>query len=237
MSSLLSASLASPNVVEKLMNGGSSLSQQDPAAKSVLIFDWDDTLLCSSWLASHGYRLDYPERLPADASAVLSALAKAVIRLLNDAKDAADEVMIITNAETGWVELSAAKFMPEVLEVLKDIPVLSARSTFEPKYPDNPLDWKLAAFAQEVDRFVKQAGTDVKKHVISIGDSVHERSALMAAMESVHDGVCKSIKFVERPTVDQLMRQVDIMRSCVRSVVADKDSMDLMLSIQLLYSN
>lgn len=165
---------------------------------------------------------------------MLTALANSVVRLLNDAKRVASQVMIITNAETGWVELSAAKFMPDVLPVLRDIPVLSARSTFEPEYPDNPLDWKMAAFEQEVQRFVK-ASTAAKKHVISIGDSIHERSALMAAMERVEDGVTKSIKFVERPTVDQLMRQVDIMRSCIASVVAEKDPMDLMLSIQLLH--
>jgi hypothetical protein len=52
-------------------------------------------------------------------------------------------VVIITNAETGWVELSCKKFMPRVLPFLAGVKVLSARSTFESLYPDSPADWKV----------------------------------------------------------------------------------------------
>ena len=54
------------------------------------------------------------------------------------------EVHIVTNAETGWVQLSAAKFIPAVVPLLHRVSILSARSTYEGRYPDAPLKWKSA---------------------------------------------------------------------------------------------
>ena len=46
------------------------LDIEEPTAE--LIFDWDDTLLPSTWLNLKGLRLDYPEIIPED---VVQALA------------------------------------------------------------------------------------------------------------------------------------------------------------------
>jgi hypothetical protein len=109
---------------------------------AVIIFDWDDTLLSSSWLATNGLRLDEPEVVPPAAMKQLSQLEASVIVLLERALEFG-HVTIITNAETGWVELSARKFMPGVLGVLQRVHVMSARSSFERLSPDNPGDWKV----------------------------------------------------------------------------------------------
>lgn len=71
-------------------------------------------------------------------------LQNGVIALLNRASEFGTCV-IITNAETGWVELSCKKFMPRVVPMLARLKVLSARSTFETFYPDSPTDWKVRA--------------------------------------------------------------------------------------------
>ena len=47
----------------------------------------------------------------------------------------------------------------------------------------------------------------------------------------------KSIKFVERPTVEQLKRQVDLVSSCFDEIFRHNGSLDLMLTIQLLYAS
>ena len=113
-----------------------------PRALAVLVFDWDDTLLCSSWLAQNGLRLDYPEVIPASIQKQLEALQTSVVALLRRALTFG-KVMIITNAETGWVELSAKRFMPDVLTLLPELDVFSARSNFESLSPDSPSDWKV----------------------------------------------------------------------------------------------
>ena len=77
---------------------------------TTIIFDWDDTLLPSSWLSVKGLRLDYPAQLPKDVIDELETHQESVCAVLTKAAQCGT-VVIITNAETGWVELSAPRFM------------------------------------------------------------------------------------------------------------------------------
>ena len=79
---------------------------------------------------------------PPEATAQLAVLQDGVISLINRAQQLGS-VIIITNAETGWVELSCKKFMPRVAPLLTNIKILSARSTYEALFPDSPSDWKV----------------------------------------------------------------------------------------------
>lgn len=214
---------------------GPSVAVAPPAAsKTLMIFDWDDTLLCSSWLAQNGLRLDTPDIVPADAMAQLRLLEGSVIALLERAATHG-EVVVITNAETGWVELSAKKFMPGVLPYLAKLRVVSARSTYEPSFPDSPSAWKVQAFHADIGAAFTRWGAEASKNIISLGDSVHERTALHKVMAGQPKSLTKSVKFVERPTIEQLKRQVDLVHSCLADVVTHKGNLDLMLTIQLIY--
>jgi hypothetical protein len=74
------------------------------------------------------------------------------------------------------------------------------------------------------------------KNVLSFGDSVHERHALHKVTSSLTNVVTKSVKFVERPSIEQLKRQVDLVHSCLDDITAHRGDLDLMLTIQLLYN-
>lgn len=201
---------------------------------TVIIFDWDDTLLSSSWLAQHGLRLDEPAVVPKEYMAHLEMLQESVITLLTIALKLG-QVVIITNAETGWVEMSARKFIPGVLAILSKVKVLSARSTFEAIFPDSPSDWKVQAFYQEINSHYGDLHSDTRKNVLSFGDSIHERQAIHKVTEGLPHTLTKSIKFVERPTVEQLKREVDLVTTCIEELVVHEGNLDLMLTIQLLY--
>lgn len=70
--------------------------------KTIIIFDWDDTLLSSSFLSGKGYRLD-SELVRGKGDELdlqLQQLEQSVITLLTTALSYG-EVHIITNAETG----------------------------------------------------------------------------------------------------------------------------------------
>lgn len=82
------------------------------------------------------------------------------------------------------------------------------------------------------------AGGALPRNILSFGDSVHERSAILRVTAAMGAGVrTKSIKFVERPTIEQLKRQVDLVASCFDAIVGHSESLDLMLTIHLLYNN
>jgi len=116
--------------------------------KTAIIFDWDDTLLASTFLFTHGYRVD-SENLPEGLCVQLKELENSVRSVLQAARQFG-EVCVITNAETGWVQLSAQKFMPGLVPLLREIKIVSARSSFEPAYPESPMRWKALAFHEHL---------------------------------------------------------------------------------------
>lgn len=204
----------------------------EPVAE--LIFDWDDTLLPSTWLASQGFRLDFPAELPEDIILALSEHDQHVYKVLQKAMTFGN-VVIITNAERGWVEMSAARFMPTTQLLLSEITVISARSNYEPEFPDDPLNWKISAFRAQIEDFNGQTSPSTEKNIISFGDSVHERDAIQHVGNDMLNTFVKSVKFVERPTLDQLQREVALLNNCMDYVCNCRSNLDLMLTIELLY--
>jgi len=237
---------------------GSSMDTKEdkPSAtyspNTVIMFDWDDTLLASSFLSARGYRVDCVES-PAtvgDSSdaAQLRAQEQCVVALLTLALSYGT-VNIVTNAEVGWVELSAQKFMPSVLPLLQKVNVLSARSTFEPAYPEAPLKWKYYAFhdrlrsvfgdscmdsrAAEADIAMQHVAHEMKRNIVSFGDSHVEREAIRAVTRGVLGWRCKSVKFAERPTVEQLRRQLELVTNCFHYIATHPADLDLQLTVTL----
>lgn len=61
------------------------------------------------------------------------------------------QVIIITNSDDGWVKYSCERYLPQLLSVMEQYRVVSARTNYERFYPQQPLCWKAAAFAHEVN--------------------------------------------------------------------------------------
>jgi len=208
-----------------------NLDSQTVHKHTVIIFDWDDTLLASSCLSSQGLRLDSELEPEADVAEQLKLLEKSVISVLSRALEFG-EVHVITNAETGWVQMSAQKFIPGVVPFLDRVSVISARSTYERMYPEAPLKWKFHAFQ---DRLKEKIGDSKSaKNIISFGDSHVEREAVRAVTRGLPNTITKSVKFAERPSMEQLRRQIELVTSCFQFIYNHQGDLDLMLTISLM---
>jgi hypothetical protein len=198
------------------------------APKSAIIFDWDDTLLASSFLSNRGCRLDTDMSGFSDMAPLLRELETSVISVLELALEYG-QVFIITNAETGWVQLSCEKFIPRVLPLLGKINILSARSTYEPMYPEAPLKWKYYAFHERISSFYSDP--KAPKNVLSFGDSHVEREAVRAVTKLLPNSKTKSVKFAERPSMEQLRRQIELVTNCFRYIHSHDGDLDLQLTV------
>jgi hypothetical protein len=195
---------------------------------TVIIFDWDDTLLASSFLSSRGYRLESTlERTP-DIDAQLKDLEQSVCAVLKLASSYG-HVHIVTNAETGWVQLSAQKFIPGVVPLLEKFKVVSARSTYESMFPDCPLKWKFYAFQEKLNKTFGDLKSE--KNVISFGDSHVEREAVRAVTKGFSNTRTKSVKFAERPSMEQLRRQIELVTNCFHYIIQHDGDLDLQLTV------
>jgi hypothetical protein len=213
-----------------------SLSTSYPAMdNTVIIFDWDDTLLASSFLSGKGYRLETTlERTP-EIDTQLKDLETSVVAVLKLASSFG-HVHIVTNAETGWVQLSAQKFIPAVVPLLDKVKVVSARSTYESSFPDCPLKWKFYAFQEKLS---KTFAPDLKseKNVISFGDSHVEREAVRAVTKGFSNTRTKSVKFAERPSMEQLRRQIELVTNCFHYIIQHDGDLDLQLTVTVNTTN
>lgn len=209
--------------------GDSDEDNKFEVQETLFIFDWDDTVLPSTWVQSQGLRLDPSCQPSVWQRKVLTEVAAAAARTLELAKRHGT-VVLVTNAERGWIELSCLKFLPALSPLLETVKLVSARSAYEGPLCSSPLEWKLRAFDHEITRhFGIAVALDPRrrKNVLSLGDSVHEREALLRAATSLPNCRSKSLKFVERPDVAQICRQHELVTNCFERLIHQDTNLDL----------
>jgi len=191
--------------------------------ETLVIFDWDDTIFPTSWFWGQGQGLHLkPSSISENDRgelAVLGQLAKEALEIAQTK----GTVVIVTNAEAGWIQMSCEKFLPSLLGSLTNVKIVSARSTYEPLGITKPSEWKYHAFKSEIDSFCKLRN---RTNIVSIGDSEHERDALFRATTCKSHCSSKSVKFIDRPTLGQLSRQHKAFRGEFCEVVAQYGDVD-----------
>jgi hypothetical protein len=94
--------------------------------QTCIIYDWDDTLLCTSFLAPIPSLIKDPNTpVPTKIKDTLDHLDRSSEALLKVSKSLG-KVYIITNSIEGWVQASAQRFLPRVYKELKDVIIISA---------------------------------------------------------------------------------------------------------------
>eukprot|EP01056_Protomagalhaensia_sp_Gyna25_P004695 Protomagalhaensia_sp_Gyna_25__4694@NODE_44_length_6376_cov_50_956288_g33_i0_p3_GENE_NODE_44_length_6376_cov_50_956288_g33_i0NODE_44_length_6376_cov_50_956288_g33_i0_p3_ORF_typecomplete_len369_score42_56NIF/PF03031_18/0_16NIF/PF03031_18/1_1e03PNK3P/PF08645_11/0_081DUF601/PF04642_12/0_52DUF601/PF04642_12/5_3e03_NODE_44_length_6376_cov_50_956288_g33_i039945100 len=218
---------------------------------TILIFDWDDTLCPSTWLSSHDMTLDESCVIPAEVEPLLRKMANCSQKTLEVASRLGT-VVIVTNAEQGWIEMSCRKFLPTLFAYLSSFKQLSARTMYESANASCPFAWKQLAFKREI--YTHFARSQVrKKNVVSLGDSAHERLAILNVtrnLTATQDGArslatlselppdlefvktlghcrTKSVKLIERPNIEELMQEHELICRVLEEVVQHDEDLDL----------
>ncbi|CAJ1459561.1 unnamed protein product, partial [Effrenium voratum] len=170
---------------------------------TLIIFDWDDTLLCTSALQS--------TKPPTVRE--LQNMENEAVKLFQLAKSLGT-VIIITNAVEGWVQHSCAKHMPILARHLEDAEIISARAKYEDRFPDDPTQWKVEAFCQ-----VKENSQTIA-NLVALGDSTAEMAALHAMAKLYHICYTKTIKFKARPRCVELQQEICLVEKKLATIVS-----------------
>ena len=182
--------------------------QKIPKVTNIFIFDWDDTLMCTSFVAPCGV-LNI-EDMKQNDKLNMKNLDQLVSALLIKSMEKG-EVFIITNAAYGWVEFSSKKLYPLTYNILKRIKIISARGMCEKKYPGDYRQWKTQAFIETM----KKSNINLLKttNIISFGDSIIELEASHKLKDIFADGYIKTIKFKENPQPAELIKELKIINN------------------------
>jgi len=195
--------------------------------QTLILLDWDDTVMPSSWVTRRGLALSDDSIVTFEQSEQLEDFAKVAIRTIITAKKLGT-VVLVTNAETGWIELSCRKFLPSLYPEIETIPHMSARSAYEPLGVTSPLEWKSRAFKAEIAKFFgEETNFSKKRNVISLGDSGHERDAVMTTTACFRNSRTKSLKLLERPELGQLKEEHQLINSFFQAIAQYDGHLDL----------
>lgn len=220
--------------------------------RTVVVFDWDDTLCPSTWLHAQNLLPKYRGHqihMAESQRQILSLIAANVVRLLTKAVSYGP-VFVVTAAEYGWVELSCALYLPMVQEILQmsDIHIVSARSWYEQTFGigGDSSSWKhevmqliarkcfgnsSAAHIQDQQQLQQSImDQEIYFNFLSIGDSMAERDACHSAVDLVPCTFAKTLKFVEHPSSEEIVQQVELTHDSFEQMCGWGASLDLRLT-------
>jgi len=189
--------------------------KKEKIINNLFFFDWDDTLLCTSYLQPTGALIDMEinKRDKDIISDLDSLVSKLLLKTMN-----IGIVFIVTNGAPGWVELSSTKFYPKTAKILQKIKVVSARGLCERKFPGDMRQWKRVAFKFALDT-LHDINKNIVTNIICLGDSNIEMEASYYLKECFPNAYLKTIKFKESPTHIELQKELKIINIQLDSII------------------
>ena len=191
--------------------------KKEKIMNNLFFFDWDDTLLCTSYLQPKGALIDNDINQK-DIETIVN-LDTLVSKLLLKAKNIGN-IFIITNGAPGWVELSSTKYYPKTSKILQKIKVISARGLCERKYPGDIRQWKKIAFKYALET-LDDINKNIVRNILCMGDSNMEMEAAYYLKECFPNAYLKTIKFKECPTHIELEKELKIINTQFDSIIRD----------------
>jgi hypothetical protein len=171
--------------------------------KKVIIFDWDDTLY---------YTNAYDDIInsPIDIKEYNEYIDN-LLNLLSYAQTKG-RVIIVTNGSREWVKNVCCNRYPELKIIFDDLSItlISARDMYSSLYPKQYILWKEFAFKSILDLYIDKNCSDKSLHMLSIGDSNDERTAIW---RTINKNIKRSsLKLLKKPTFNLLLYQIKLIK-------------------------
>lgn len=173
---------------------------------TVIIFDWDDTLLCSSAL-----HCCLPNQFVELEEIVETVLLMAM---------SLGRTIIVTNAMESWITETTRRFMPRLMPTLERLLIVYARKNWERLWPGDTFAWKREAFRELLH---DELGGNM--NLLVIGDSLSEIRAAEALVELLgHSALVKTVKFKALPSPTDLLGELRMIGPELSKLVEEKQS-------------
>ena len=197
---------------------------------TIFILDWDDTIMCSSWLKK--MKVELENNKPSEEILQETAkIATAVEALINKISQYG-RLFIVTNATDGWVELSCQLFMPSIYYLVLSIPIISAQELYSYRFI-NPNTWKMMAFRNEILATLFDKVAQTTRHIISIGDGEAEQLATRSIRPIRFYGplITKSVRLMPESTPAELVDQLNKITGIISPLVTYESHLDLQVAV------
>lgn len=192
---------------------------------TMIILDWDDTLMCTTFVSSKKNGLSKQEM------AYIETLGKSVSEFLLECKKFG-KVIILTNSASNWVNACSEKLLKLNKDVMENIDIISARDKFlKEKKPK--LDWKKLAFEELIQNyFVKNKGNGTILNdssnmnylnywnFLCVSDSPEDIKLFKLFKEKFNEWMnLSTVKLKVKPSPLEMISQTNFMTKNLKSVI------------------
>jgi len=204
----------------------------------LVIYDWDDTILPTSWLRSLGYLSNNIADMVGTPPPVLPVQVSNMMRMIEDAAVAnlmaaskLGRVVIVTNSSVLWVPFTAKRFFPRLSKIVESgFEVYSARPAQAENAGPNYVYLPSMAVTWKTDKFKELVGSTQFPTCVSIGDGFAERCAVLAIASSRMSG--KAVRYPLQPSGAALLEQLRCTIGTLEEILSDPRTGDLYLNVQ-----
>lgn len=212
--------------------------------QNITIFDFDDTLFPSSFLQIKKI-VDkdlnwprFPENKIISYLGMFTILDQEIVSLLKKAQNAG-QVFIVTGATLDWVKIGTSIILPRTYSFIfsltnnqkNNIQVYSVPDYFDNDSCSCTEFW--CSSSQKCDK-----GTLIHEiiksrsnlNLIAIGDRDSDRTAISESIQNFSKSWVKSIKFLEQPDLNQLIKEIQIVSSVYTHILSQPVSLEMDLS-------
>ncbi|KAF4689742.1 hypothetical protein FOZ60_001169 [Perkinsus olseni] len=194
-------------------------------AQTLVIFDWDDTICPTTWAKVNGLNVCDPF-VPEQFIDPLAELAEMAAKMIRVAASLG-KVVIVTNAQDGWFELSCRKWLPSLEPLFQNLAVqiCSARSAFEHRGIKSPAGWKAHAFRDIIDG--QRCATPISGVDLQLVEQPSSAAVNFWNSSAMHR--MKSVKFLLKPDLTQLGNEIQLLTDSLEHIVKHDGALDLEL--------
>jgi hypothetical protein len=199
---------------------------------NLIIYDWDDTLLNTSEIIDYCTRSKINHKDPKVVTRFKSTFHQMDItasQLITLSYKLGD-VIIITNADEGWVQSTCELYLPKLFNIITalGIPIISALKLYKLKTgneDDKYSEWKYITMKHVLEH------NDQYNKMVSIGDSDNEKLAALkiSKLPDKKHMKIKTIKLTDLPTSSKMVRQ----HSIILAILTNIDRVMLYQSIDI----
>ena len=199
--------------------------QHKHADKTIIVFDWDDTLFPTTFLNLINFHIDD------NVKKLLEVCELHIIKILEYFVNSFNHIYIVSNAEKTWIFHSIATYYNKLHthDLFKKINIISARDMYIGIYSNDFNDsmymWKYQAMYDILLKIINE-DNDIKQ-IVSFGDSEYEREAILSLTTIFPDIFCKNIKFTTSPTCTQIINQSVYIKKIIEFILDHQGAIDL----------
>ena len=181
-------------------------SSKNTKKETLFILDWDDTLMCTSFISLKYFALCEEEKN------IVGNLGKTVSKFLDECSNYG-KIIIMTNSSQEWMIKTAENYLKLNPKIFENIKVISTRDKYLKKGIEKKR-WKEIALEELISKF-----GDKIENLICATDSKNDIEVFSNISKGNHEINISTIKFKSKPSPLIMIKEIEYLKKSLYKII------------------